>query len=126
MVQTSSNEKKMPQIVYKAPLTFPIRISILSVFAVSAVLSWYFSGFRAPLTKTLMFIYFTLQIVNSILDPEVCCIWYTRRDPEDETRKIKVVRPVIGFRSCETQIGFTGGYEVRYDGWRYERALIRI
>lgn len=116
----------MPQIVYKAPLSFPVRTSILFVFVLSFALSWYFAGFEAPLTKTLMLIFFTLQIASVVVDPEICYIWYTRRDPEDGTKKIKVVRPVIGFRSCETQIGFTGGYEVRYDGWRYERALIRI
>jgi hypothetical protein len=52
-----------------------------------------------------MFIYFSLQIVNFLVDPAIRCTRYTRRDPEDGTRKIKVVRPLIGFRRCETQMG---------------------
>ena len=74
-----------------------------------------------------MFVYFTLQIVSVVIDPEVCRIWYTRRDPEDSANKIRVVRPVIGFRSCKTRTGFTGDYESQYDHrWTYERALIEI
>lgn len=69
-------------------------------------------------------IFFTLQILSVLIDPEVCYLWFTRKNPDGT--KIKVIKPLIGFRKYETQIGFTGGYEVRYDGWRYEPAFIRI
>lgn len=80
----------MPQKFYKAPLTYPIRIFILSVFDLSGALSCYFVRFKVLLTKTLLTIYFALQIVNVIVNPEVRCILVLRRDPEDGTRKIMV------------------------------------
>lgn len=123
---TQTDEKNMPQIVYTAPLSAPLRMYTMALCGLSAALSWFLTGFESPLTKTLVNTFSTLQILNFFFDPEMCYIWYTRRDPENGTVKIKVIRPLIGFRRCETQIGLTGSYEVRDDGWSYECALIRI
>jgi hypothetical protein len=114
----------MSQIVYTAPLSLTTRLLIVVASCLAGAISWFAVGFDSAITKTLGMIFFTLQIVNALVDPDVCYIWFTRTNADGT--KVKVIRPLVGFRKFETQIGFTGGYEVRYDGWRYEPAVFRI
>jgi len=62
-------------------------------------------------------------IVLAILDPEVTI--ETHKVLLDG-RLVPVRRPIVGFKRCEREVGVTGGYEVRVDGFRYEEAYFRI
>lgn len=62
-------------------------------------------------------------LVFLVLDPETTI---TSRKVLPDGTAVKVRRPIIGFKRCESPLGLTGGYEVRIDGFRYEPAYIRI
>lgn len=61
--------------------------------------------------------------IFTLLDPN--CVIKSRRKMSDGSI-VRVRRPLIGFKKCERKVGVTGGYEVRIDGYRYEKAYIRI
>lgn len=63
------------------------------------------------------------SILGALFDPETC---YKTKTMLDDGTVVRVKRPFIGLKSHEDLVGLTGGYEVRVDGWRYEKALIRI
>ncbi|KAI3327098.1 hypothetical protein HD806DRAFT_485980 [Xylariaceae sp. AK1471] len=113
----------MPQTVYRSPWPawLPIAISIpLSV-------GWFIiAAMQGATSYTAVFIGITILVVLltfTVLDPE--CTVTSRKTLPDGTA-VRVRRPIVGFKRYESQLGLTGGYEVRFDGFRYEPAYIRI
>lgn len=51
---------------------------------------------------------------------------YKTKTTLDDGTVVRVKRPFIGLKSHENLVGLTGRYKVRIDGWRCEKALIRI
>ncbi|KAH8433930.1 uncharacterized protein LDX57_011566 [Aspergillus melleus] len=111
----------MSEVNYTCPVPFFMRMLILTTATVAAIISWLFLGFNAAPTRTLCFIFYTLQITWFVIDPEFCYIWFSRTQPDGT--KVKVKRPVIGFKRCETVRGLVDDED---DGYRHERAFLRI
>ncbi|PLB45017.1 hypothetical protein P170DRAFT_440179 [Aspergillus steynii IBT 23096] len=110
----------MTEVNYTAPLSSITRTIILTTAMVAALLSWLVWGFHTAPTRTFFFIFYTLQITWFVIDPGLCYIWFSRTQPDGT--KVKVKRPVIGFKRCETVRGLVDDD----DGYRHERALVRI
>lgn len=104
---------------------YPRWLLPIFVAALSALFLVFFFVFgrSRPATWVVLAVDFFVLIVGTLLDPEVT-IESERR--LDDGTLVRVRRPIVGFRRCETRVGLTGGYEVRMDGWRYEEAIIRI
>ncbi|KAB8234307.1 uncharacterized protein BDW43DRAFT_273802 [Aspergillus alliaceus] len=80
-------------------------------------------GPHATISHVMLVAYVVAQVLVFILNPENY-YEFTRKSPDGS--EVRVRRPLVGFKRCETLVGLTGGYEVRMDGWRYEPALVRI
>lgn len=112
----------MSEVNYTAPISITTRIIILTCVMVPAVLSWIIFGFDTIPTRTLFFIFYTLQIIWFVIDPSLCYIWFSRTQPDGT--KIKVKRPLVGFKRCEKVRGLVDDDDD--DGYRHERAFLRI
>lgn len=113
----------MPQTLYDRPYSEATHVLALFIPCFAGVLSQSLLGIESPVTRIFFAIFFILQLVLVLINPDIC-IWFTRTNPDGT--KVRLKRPLVGFKRYETQVGFTGGYEVRYDGYRYEPALLRI
>ncbi|KAK1140075.1 hypothetical protein N8T08_010907 [Aspergillus melleus] len=85
--------------------------------------TWIILGLQNTAGAALFAISSLAHCMNLLLDPETT--YKTTRVLEDGTT-VRVKRPLVGFKMNETEVGVTGGYEVRVDGWRYEHALVRL
>lgn len=112
----------MAQTYYRRPYSllwfFAIQLTLMIIYIILLTLG------KHP---HLAFLTITTVSINSILgtlfDPETC---YKTKTTLDDGTVVRVKKPFIGLKSHEDLVGLTGGYEVRVDGWRYEKALIRI
>ncbi|TRX87991.1 hypothetical protein FHL15_011132 [Xylaria flabelliformis] len=113
----------MPQTVYRRPwpqwlvlvINLPLTIASLILIFTEGAIS------RAAVIVTSADV--LVLLVFTILDPETTI---TSRGVLPDGTVVKVRRPIIGFKRCESPLGLTGGYEVRIDGFRYEPAYIRV
>lgn len=62
-------------------------------------------------------------LLMTALDPETTI---ESKGMLDDGTPVRVRRPLVGFKRLERKVGVTGGYEVRFDGYRYEEAYIRL
>ncbi|KAH8658393.1 hypothetical protein BX600DRAFT_469065 [Xylariales sp. PMI_506] len=113
----------MPQVMYNRP--WPSWITFVIIFSTTVVAIAFIAtkGIRSTITVAVVSVTLLMLTVISILDPETTI--ETRRTMSDGT-VVHVRRPIIGFKRCERVVGVTGNYEVRVDGYRYERAYFRI
>ncbi|KAI0190574.1 hypothetical protein F4808DRAFT_401837 [Astrocystis sublimbata] len=113
----------MAQTVYRRPWSQWIDITVVG----SLTIAWFYlllaNGLLSPPTVITGAIDIVLLAVFSVFDPETTIM--SQGTLADGT-VVKVRRPLVGLRRCESQVGLTGGYEVRVDGYRYEPAYIRI
>ncbi|KAI0412441.1 hypothetical protein F5X98DRAFT_379789 [Xylaria grammica] len=113
----------MPQTMYRRPwpawlvlvLSLPLSITWIILILVQGNHS-----LAAPIVGGIDIL---VLLVFTILDPEVTI---TSRKVMPDGTVVSVRRPIVGFKRLESQLGLTGGYEVRIDGFRYEPAYIRI
>ena len=77
----------------------------------------------SPITWIVLGVAFIISILGVLFDPDTC-IQYTEQLADGT--EVKVKQPLIGFKKYETLVGVTGDYEVGVDGWRRERALLRL
>ncbi|KAH8427368.1 uncharacterized protein LDX57_005081 [Aspergillus melleus] len=114
----------MAQIYYTRPTPLLTTFTIITVlFGLSALIAWMILGLQNTAGIALFAISSLAHCMNLLLDPETT--YKTTRVLEDGTT-VRVKRPLVGFKANETEVGVTGGYEVRVDGWRYEHALVRL
>lgn len=111
----------MSEVNYTCPLSFPTRIVISTATMVPAVLSWITLGFNTNLTRVFFFVFHTMQIMWFVIDPRLCYIWFSRKQPDGS--KVRVKRPVVGFKRWERVRGLVDDED---DGYRHERALLRV
>lgn len=113
----------MAQTRYKRPyslrLFFAIQILLCMIFVVLVAEL----ESAHPATLTVLTLIVVLCILATIFDPETA--YHTKTTLNDGT-VVRVKRPFIGFKHLETKVGVSGDYEVRFDGWRHEPALLRI
>ncbi|KAI0143798.1 hypothetical protein GGR57DRAFT_340102 [Xylariaceae sp. FL1272] len=113
----------MPQTIYTRPwpewLPLAIMLPLLILWIVLAATQGIGS---LPATGVTFALSLSLSSFT-LLDPETTT--YTQKTLDDGTQ-VTVRRPLVGFKKYESLVGLTGGYEVRYDGYRYERAHVRI
>ncbi|KAI1328695.1 hypothetical protein F5Y16DRAFT_398149 [Xylariaceae sp. FL0255] len=113
----------MPQTMYLRPWPDWLWLAItLPLVVLWVVLIWTLGANTGPALLS-GFLYLIVLGIFVLLDPETTT--YTRKTLEDGTT-VTVRRPLFGFKKYESLVGLTGGYEVRVDGYRYERAYIRI
>ncbi|KAI0531628.1 hypothetical protein GGR58DRAFT_223902 [Xylaria digitata] len=113
----------MPQTMYRRPwptwlalvLSLPLSVAWITLILVQGAKS-----LAAPIVGAIDIL---VLLVFTVLDPEVTI---TSRKAMPDGTVVRVRRPIVGFKRLETQLGLTGGYEVRIDGFRYEPAYIRI
>ncbi|KAF2965023.1 hypothetical protein GQX73_g8538 [Xylaria multiplex] len=113
----------MPQTVYRRPwptwlvlvLSIPLSVTWITLTIVEGAKS-----LAAPIVGAIDIL---VLLIFTVLDPEVT-ITSCKTMPDGTVLNVR--RPIIGFKRFETQLGLTGGYEVRIDGFRYEPAYIRI
>ncbi|KAI8631749.1 hypothetical protein F5Y19DRAFT_424700 [Xylariaceae sp. FL1651] len=113
----------MPQTMYRRPWPdwlAPIISIPLSVVWLILVVT---HGAISPAASIVGSSDLLVLLTFTILDPETTI---TRRKALPDGTVVKVRRPIVGFKRYESQVGLTGGYEVRIDGFRYEPAYIRI
>lgn len=114
----------MPQTYYARP--YPVKCLstiIITILSIIYLLLCTTQGPAHPTSHITIITTFGITFLAILVDPET--VYQTSRVLEDGT-EVPVRRPLIRFKSCETLVGLTGGYEVRVDGWRYEEAFIRI
>ncbi|KAI1259878.1 hypothetical protein F5Y18DRAFT_408043 [Xylariaceae sp. FL1019] len=113
----------MPQTIYLRPwphcLPFAIELPLVIAWIILAATQ----GIGSLATTTVAFAVILILAIFTLLDPETTT--YTHKILDDGT-PVTVRRPLVGFKKYESLVGLTGGYEVRVDGYRYERAYIRI
>lgn len=111
----------MPQTIYIKPYSWVTGQVILSVLGSMALISTIVYGIDdRTISHPLWFIFWTAQIMNFLLDPDVCRIRRTKTNLDGST--VKVRRPLIGFKRCEELVDG----DCQSDGYRYERAYLRI
>lgn len=80
-------------------------------------------GATSPTALSLGAACILVRFLFTVLDPDTT-IESHKALPDGTV--VDVRRPLVGFKRYEEPLGVTGGYEVRYDGYRYEPAYIRI
>lgn len=108
MVQT--RYKRPYSLVFYLALLFGLFTAYLVLVFTVGLLWWTWLIFAAMLV---------VGALGTIFDP--AGIQHTRH-LEDGT-EVRVKRPLIGLKNCETRYGITGDYEVSSDGFRYESAI---
>lgn len=109
-----------PQVVYTRPFSTMTWLFVPFVLGSIATISTYALGTDSILRHIVWLSFFTIQGASVVLDPRVCAVTTTRTYPDGS--KVKIRRPLIGFRCCETQPDpeFQPGWK------RHERAYLRI
>lgn len=111
----------MPQTIYTKPYSWETGQVILTVLGCMALIATIVYGFNdKAITHPLWLCLWTLQIMDFLLDPDTCRIRRTKTNPDGST--IKIRRPLIGFKRCETLVD----EDCQSDGYRYEKAYLRI
>jgi hypothetical protein len=113
----------MPQTTYNRPwpgwVVLAVTLPLTALFVAMAVTQ----GAKSPGPWIVLMADALVLILFTILDPEVTV---KSRKVLPDGSVVNVRRPLVGFKKYETQVGLTGGYEVRFDGFRYEEAYLRI
>ena len=113
----------MPQTYYARPYPVKWLLITITILSIIYLLLCTTQGPAHPTSYITIITIVSITFLAILVDPET--VYQTSRILEDGS-EVRVRRPLIGFKSRETLVGLTGGYEVRVDGWRYEEALIRI
>lgn len=113
----------MAQTRYKRPYSLRLFFAIYVPLAVAFIVLILTLGTQHPASISVLALVVVLGTLAHIFDPDTA--YHTKTTLDDGT-VVRVKRPYIGFKHLETKVGVTGDYEVRFDGWRYEEALIRI
>ncbi|KAB8228076.1 hypothetical protein ETB97_011820 [Aspergillus alliaceus] len=113
----------MAQTYYYRPYSVKWLFIIIGVLSVVYLALCLTEGVSHPATLATIIAMFAIILAAIVVDPETT---YVTSRVLDDGQVVRVRRPLVGFKSQETLVGLTGGYEVRVDGWRYEEALIRI
>ncbi|KAI0465694.1 hypothetical protein F4859DRAFT_519805 [Xylaria cf. heliscus] len=113
----------MPQTVYQRPWPSWLVLAISLPLTIAWVVLIFTEHATSPAAAIVGSTNILVLFIFTILDPETTI---TSRKVLSDGTMVKVRRPIIGFKSYESPLGLTGGYEVRIDGFRYEPAYIRI
>jgi hypothetical protein len=113
----------MPQTLYKRPWPRWVVLAVILPLTGLLIAMAATQGIQSPATWTVLLVEALALILFTVLDPEVT-IKSRRVLPDGSV--VRVRRPIVGFKKYETQVGVLGGYEVRFDGFRYEEAYLRI
>lgn len=113
----------MAQTRYKRPYSVRLFFAIYTPLCVAYIVLGVKLGVGHPASITVVALLFVLGFAASIFDPDFA---YETHTTLDDGTVVRVRRPYIGFKHLETKVGVTGDYEVRFDGWRYEEALLRL
>ncbi|TGJ78503.1 hypothetical protein E0Z10_g10264 [Xylaria hypoxylon] len=114
---------EMPQTIYRRPWPTWLVLALSLPLSVAWVTLLIVQGANSIATPIVGVIDILVILIFTILDPEVTI---TSRKVMPDGTVVIVKRPIVGFKRLESQLGLTGGYEVRIDGFRYEPAYIRI
>lgn len=112
----------MTQTFYPRPYFTKWYIAIQSLVMVTAGIAWLALGFDSPVSIVSWFLFYTLQLGGFVCDPEICA---TTKTEDRDGRKVKVKRPLIGFKWYESHEP-PEGLEGQSGEVRYERAYLRI
>lgn len=108
------------QISYSRPYSFVHGQIALLILACTAAMSSLVNGHMARISQILWMSFYLLQIANVILDPKIS---FTTTQKNSDGTAVRVRRPFIGFKRCESMVDFDG----RTDGdVRNGRAFIRL
>lgn len=113
----------MPQTMYNRPWPSWVAIAVALLLTGILIAVAATQGLTSLATWAMIAAEFLAFGLLAIFDPEVT-IESQKTLPDG--RLVTVRRPIVGFKKHERQVGVTGGYEVRVDGYRYEEAYIRI
>jgi hypothetical protein len=113
----------MPQTVYRRPWPEWLVLAISIPLTVAWLVITITRGLTSYAALSIGITVIVVLLIFTVLDPETT-ILHCQIQPDGTV--IRVKRPIVGFKRYESQLGLTGGYEVRVDGFRYERAYIRI
>ena len=102
----------MPQIYYIRPYPLKCLSIIITVLSIIYFSLYATQGPAHPTSYITVITIFGIIFLGILVDPEI--VYQTSRVLEDGS-EVRVRRPLIGFRSCETLVGLTGGYEVHID-----------
>ena len=108
------------QISYSRPYSFVHGQIVLLVLACAAATSSLVYGHMAKTSQILWMSFYLLQIANVILDPKIS-FTTTRKNPDGTA--VRVRRPLIGFKRCESVVDFDGKAD---SDVRNGRAFIRL
>ncbi|KAH8881210.1 hypothetical protein GQ53DRAFT_516920 [Thozetella sp. PMI_491] len=113
----------MAQTMYNRPFPawVPLPVGLVMIAMLIGVALT--KGFGSPAMFIALSIELIVMGILTVLDPEFT---FESRKALPNGREVTVRRPLVGFKRHERQVGVTGGYEVRVDGYRYEAAYIRI
>lgn len=114
----------MAQTRYKRPYSLHLFFAIYFPLVVVLVVLIVTLGTQHPASVSVLALVVVLGTLAHIFDPDTA--YHHTKTTLDDGTVVRVKRPYIGFKHLETKVGVTGNYEVRFDGWRYEEALIRI
>ncbi|KAI1186551.1 hypothetical protein F5B17DRAFT_431472 [Nemania serpens] len=114
---------KMPQTVYRAPWPYWLPTLTSCPLVIAWVTLMFKQGATSPTALSLGAACILVRFLFTVLDPDTT-IESHKALPDGTV--VDVRRPLVGFKRYEEPLGVTGGYEVRYDGYRYEPAYIRI
>ena len=108
------------QISYSRPYSSVHGQIVLLVLACAAATSSLVYGHMARTSQILWMSFYLLQIANVILDPKIS---FTTTQKTPDGTAVRVRRPLIGFKKCESVVDFDG----KTDGdVRNGRAFIRL